>query len=78
MEGMIKVAPETLASTASEFGGQATQLQGLTTQMMELIESLSASWNGEASNAYLAKFRGWHRHTSRQRTQTWKQHRACW
>ena len=40
MEGMIKVAPETLASTASEFGGQATQLQGLTTQMMELIESL--------------------------------------
>ena len=58
MEGMIKVAPETLASTASEFGGQATQLQGLTTQMMELIESLSASWNGEASNAYLAKFRG--------------------
>ena len=57
MEGIIKVSPEQLASTAAEFGGQATQLQALTTQMMELISSLSASWNGEASQAYLAKFK---------------------
>lgn len=58
MEGYIKVAPETLASTAGEFGGQATQLQGLTSEMMSLIESLSGAWTGEASAAYLAKFRG--------------------
>ena len=57
MEGIIKVSPEQLASTAAEFGGQATQLLALTTQMMELISSLSASWNGEASQAYLAKFK---------------------
>lgn len=56
MEGYIKVAPETLATTAGEFGGQASQLQTLTGQMMDLINSLSASWNGEASQAYLAKF----------------------
>ena len=58
MEGIIKVSPEQLAATASEFGGQATQLQTLTAQMMDLIKSLSASWNGEASQAYLAKFQG--------------------
>ena len=58
MEGIIKVSPEQLAATASEFGAQATQLQALTTQMMDLIKSLSASWNGEAFYAYLAKFQG--------------------
>ena len=58
MEGYIKVAPETLASTAGEFGGQATQLQSLTGEMMQLIQSLSAAWNGEASAAFLAKFNG--------------------
>ena len=58
MEGIIKVSPEQLAATASEFGGQATQLQTLTAQMMDLLKSLSASWNGEASQAYLAKFQG--------------------
>ena len=58
MEGIIKVSPEQLAATASEFGAQATQLQTLTAQMMDMIKSLSASWNGDAYQAYLAKFQG--------------------
>lgn len=58
MEGHIKVSPDKLASVAGEFGGQASQLKGLTGEMMNLIESLSAAWNGDASQTYLTKFRG--------------------
>ena len=56
MEGFLKVSPESLKSAAGEFGGQARQLQGLTSQMLDLIRSLSAAWNGDASRAYLTKF----------------------
>lgn len=57
MEGIIKVSPEVLNRTAGEFGDEGTQLNSLTSQMMELVQSLSSSWQGEASNAYLAKFK---------------------
>ena len=56
MEGFLKVSPESLKSAAGEFGGQARSLQGLTSQMLDLIRSLSAAWNGDASQAYLTKF----------------------
>ena len=56
MEGFLKVSPESLKSAAGEFGGQARSLQGLTSQMLDLIRSLSAAWNGDASRAYLTKF----------------------
>ena len=56
MGGFLKVSPESLKSAAGEFGGQARSLQGLTTQMLDLIRNLSAAWNGDASRAYLMKF----------------------
>ena len=56
MEGFLKVSPESLKSAAGEFGGQARLLQGLTSQMLDLIRNLSAAWNGDASQAYLMKF----------------------
>ncbi len=58
MEGHIKVAPDSLIAVSGEFEGQASSLQTLTGQMMTLIQSLSASWNGDASIAYLNKFKG--------------------
>ena len=57
-EGIIKVNPDILNSTASEFGGQATSLQNLTGQMMNLVTGLSSAWQGEASTAYIGKFQG--------------------
>ena len=45
-EGIIKVNPDVLNSTASEFGGQATSLQNLTNQMMNLVTGLSSAWQG--------------------------------
>lgn len=57
-EGVIKVNPETLNSTASEFGTQASSLQNLTGQMMNLVNGLTSAWQGEASTAYISKFQG--------------------
>ena len=57
MADMIKVSPDLLNSTASEFSGEGTQVQTLTGQMMELINGLSGVWTGSASEAYLTKFR---------------------
>ena len=57
-EGIIKVNPDLLNSTASEFGGQATSLQNLTGQMMNIVTSLSSAWTGDASTAYINKFTG--------------------
>ena len=57
-EGIIKVNPDILNSTASEIGGQATSLQNLTGQMMNLVTGLSSAWQGEASTAYIGKFQG--------------------
>lgn len=58
MEGIIKVTPEVLMSTAQEFEAEGTQIGGLTTQMMELVTGISGTWIGEASEAYMAKFSG--------------------
>ena len=57
-EGIIKVNPEQLMSTAGEFGGQANSLQTLTCNMMNLVTSLTNAWQGEASTAYIGKFQG--------------------
>ena len=58
MEGIIKVSPQLLTSTASEFGNQGTIINNLTTEMMNLITGLSATWEGDAATAYITKFRG--------------------
>ena len=58
MDGIIKVSPETLAQTAGEFGTKATTLQGITSDMMQLITGLGSTWGGNAAQAYLNKFTG--------------------
>lgn len=58
MDGIIKVNPEVLINTAGEFSSEGTQIGGLTTQMMELINGLPNTWIGEAANAYVTKFNG--------------------
>lgn len=58
MQGQILVTPEELMGTATEFQTQGKKIQDLTSQMMNTVTGLSASWEGEASNAYIQKFKG--------------------
>lgn len=56
MEGIVNVSTEQLKSTASEFSSIGGTIRNLTQSMTETITSLSGSWEGEASQSYLAKF----------------------
>lgn len=58
MEGIIKVSPQLLSSTATEFGNQGNQISNITAEMMSLINGMVSVWEGEAANAYITKFRG--------------------
>lgn len=58
MEGIIKVSPQLLTSTAAEFSSQGTAVNNLTAEMMNLITGMSATWEGEAATAYINKFKG--------------------
>jgi len=56
MDGILKVTPEKLRSTASSFSSSASEVNSITSQMMQLVKALGSSWQGEASSAYLTKF----------------------
>lgn len=58
MEGILKVAPQTLQNASSEFSANGGEIQNLTNQMTELVNGLSSVWTGEAAEAYRAKFAG--------------------
>lgn len=58
MEGIIKVSPQLLTSTASEFGNQGTVISNLTGEMLNLITGMASTWEGDAATAYITKFRG--------------------
>ena len=58
MEGIIKVSPQLLTSTASEFGNQGNVINTLTGEMMNLITGMASTWEGDAATAYITKFRG--------------------
>lgn len=57
MEGILKVTPEKLISASGEFGSKATAISNLTTEMLNLASGLASIWEGEASTAYITKFR---------------------
>lgn len=56
MEGILKVTPEKLISTAEQFSSTGTQVRNLTQQMLAAVDSLKSSWEGEAANTYHTKF----------------------
>ena len=53
MEGTLKVDTQTLKNTASDFEGKGTQIHTLTTNMLDLIKGLQASWEGDAFSSYM-------------------------
>ena len=56
MEGILKVTPEKLISTADEFQTTGSQVRNLTQEMISMVDSLKSSWEGEAATAYSTKF----------------------
>lgn len=56
MEGNILVTPEKLRSTAEEFSQNASQVNNLTQQMLQIIKSLNGTWADEAYTAFAGKF----------------------
>lgn len=57
MTGTINVSPEKLLQTSDEFSNYGNMINSLTTEMVNLATSLSTSWEGEASNTYIQKFK---------------------
>lgn len=56
MDGIIKVDPQKLISTADEFNSTGSQVKSLTDNMISIIDSLKAAWEGEAATTYNTKF----------------------
>lgn len=56
MEGIIKVDPQKLISTADEFNGTGNQIKSLTDNMISIIDSLRSVWEGAGATAYNTKF----------------------
>ena len=59
MANIIKVSTSKLTSTASAFQGSSSKVKNLTSQMTQIVTSLSGNvWSGDASSAYVNKFKG--------------------
>lgn len=56
MEGQIKVNPQDLINTSSDFSSKGNTVSKLTQEMLTLVSGLSGNWEGDASGAYTKKF----------------------
>lgn len=56
MEGILKVTPDKLISTANEFSSEGNQIKTLTQGMLDTVNGLKSVWQGDAANAYNTKF----------------------
>ncbi len=55
MAGQIKVNPQDLINTSSDFNNRGTTVSKLTQEMLTLVSGLSGNWEGDASGAYMKK-----------------------
>ncbi len=56
MEGQLKVNPQDLISTSSEFSSKGQTVANLTQEMLQNVASLTSRWEGDAAGAYTKKF----------------------
>lgn len=56
MPGQVRIVTEQLRNTANEFVQVYGQVKTTTNQMVDIIKGLNATWQGEASNAFIGKF----------------------
>ena len=57
MDINLKVSPAELEAKATDFKGVMSQIKTLTDDMMADITGLSSTWTGDASAAYISKFK---------------------
>ena len=57
MTGTIMVSPDKLIATSQEFGTQGSTMAAITSEMLNIVASLSSVWEGDAGTTYMAKFR---------------------
>lgn len=57
MTGTLKVTPEKLITTSTEFKNQGTKIRSLTQQMLQIVSSVNSGWEGEAQQAYATRFK---------------------
>ena len=58
MTGKLRVTPEKMIATATQFGQSDSSVNNLTKQMMDIVSQLSSTWAGEAATGYYNKLRG--------------------
>ncbi|CBK75869.1 Uncharacterized protein conserved in bacteria [Butyrivibrio fibrisolvens 16/4] len=56
MTGNLLVTPDKLISTADSFDENNTEVRNITQNMIDTVNSLSATWAGEAATAYNTQF----------------------
>ena len=58
MEGTLRVTPEQLTNTATEFSSIGNTVASLTEEMTTTVTGLASIWQGDAASAYVNKFTG--------------------
>lgn len=56
MEGQLRVTPQELINTSTDFSSRGQTVANLTQDMLSLVAGLSGGWEGDASGAYTRKF----------------------
>lgn len=56
--GILKVTPEKLNQAASEFSNSGKNINSVTAEMMSIVDSLKAIWQGSAATEYAGRFAG--------------------
>lgn len=56
MASQIRMTPEKMRSKAGEYTTQANNLQSIISKMDALLKDLQGEWEGNASEAYAARF----------------------
>ncbi|NBI65381.1 WXG100 family type VII secretion target [Pseudoflavonifractor sp. 60] len=58
MTGNLRVTPEKLISTSTQFGQSDSKVNTLTQSMMDIANQLNSTWAGEAATGYYTKLKG--------------------
>lgn len=56
MEGQLRVTPQDLINTSTDFSSRGQTVNSLTQEMLSLVSGLSGIWEGDAAGAYTKQF----------------------
>ncbi len=56
MNAMLKVTPEKLLETASEFAGCEQRIRSITQEMVSIVDGFKPIWQGEAATGFGVRF----------------------